>query len=182
MKKEPFILAVSGVKNSGKTTLITGLLPILTKQGLRVAVIKHDGHDFEADVPGTDSYRHMSAGAYGTAVFSGSKYMIVKKQPDVQAEELMQAFPEADIILLEGFKYSQFPKLEVIRKANLSDTQKSIYAGKSVCAGHHLRGIVSDLKKEEIQGITEEICYFDLQDTAAIAEYILCEMGWKVKS
>ena len=45
------VVAVSGVKNSGKTTLITRLLPFLTGYGLRVATIKHDGHEFEGDVP-----------------------------------------------------------------------------------------------------------------------------------
>ena len=65
MEKQPFLFAVSGVKNSGKTTLITKLIPIFVKYGLKVASVKHDGHDFDADVPGTDSYRHMKAGAYG---------------------------------------------------------------------------------------------------------------------
>ena len=73
--KKQFILAVSGVKNSGKTTLITKLLPELKKRGLRVAVIKHDGHDFEADVPGTDSWKYAQAGADGTCVFSSGKHM-----------------------------------------------------------------------------------------------------------
>ena len=50
-QRKQFILAVSGVKNSGKTTLITKILPFLKAKGLNVAVIKHDGHDFEADVP-----------------------------------------------------------------------------------------------------------------------------------
>lgn len=68
-KKQTQIFAISGVKNSGKTTLITRLLPILSGQGLLVATIKHDGHDFNADVPGTDTYRHFHAGAYGTAIF-----------------------------------------------------------------------------------------------------------------
>lgn len=68
--KQPFLFAISGVKNSGKTTLITKLIPVFRKYGLRTATIKHDGHDFEADVPGTDTYRHLQAGAYGTAVFS----------------------------------------------------------------------------------------------------------------
>ena len=62
-KNTPFIFAISGYKNSGKTTLITKLIPELKQRGYRVAVIKHDGHDFEADVPGTDSYRHQKAGA-----------------------------------------------------------------------------------------------------------------------
>ena len=67
--------AISGVKNSGKTTLITKLLPVLTDRGLKVATIKHDGHDFQTDVPGTDTFAHFQAGAYGTVVFSDHKYM-----------------------------------------------------------------------------------------------------------
>lgn len=55
------------VVNAGKTTLITRLLPVLTDYGLKVATVKHDGHEFEGDVPGTDTYRHMKAGAFGTA-------------------------------------------------------------------------------------------------------------------
>ena len=57
------------VVNAGKTTLITRLLPVLTDYGLKVATVKHDGHEFEGDVPGTDTYRHMKAGDFGTAVF-----------------------------------------------------------------------------------------------------------------
>lgn len=117
MKQKQCLLAISGVKNSGKTTLITGLIPYLTKQGYQVAVIKHDGHDFEPDVPGTDSYRHKQAGAFGTAVFSNNRLQIVKEQRDTNAEELLACFPEADIILLEGFKYSDYPKIELIRGA-----------------------------------------------------------------
>ena len=66
----PYLFAISGYKHTGKTTLITKLIPILNKKGYKVAVIKHDGHDFEGDVPGTDTYKHFQAGAYGTAVFS----------------------------------------------------------------------------------------------------------------
>lgn len=191
MKKEPFILAVSGVKNSGKTTLITKLLPLLTKKGWKVAVIKHDGHEFDADVPGTDSYRHMEAGAYGTAVFSKSKYMVVKREPSVCAEQLLECFPEADIILLEGFKHSEFPKLEIIRRGNTHSLQPDCLKGnndsvkestyslkeneklyKSVCAGYHLLGILSDLRKEEIQNVPENVCFLDLNDIEAVAEYI----------
>ena len=118
VNKKQFIFAVSGVKNSGKTTLITKLLPELKKRGLQVAVIKHDGHDFEADVPGTDSWKFAQAGAGGVCVFSARKYMVVKYVPSPSVEEMIEAFPEADVILLEGFKYSEYPKIEVIRKGN----------------------------------------------------------------
>lgn len=109
-EKKPFVFAISGYKNSGKTTLITKLIPELTKKGYRVATIKHDGHDFESDVPGTDSYRHQKAGAYGTAVFSGKRFMVTKETTEIDEKSLMQAFPEADIILLEGLKNSDYPK------------------------------------------------------------------------
>lgn len=109
-EKKPFIFAISGYKNSGKTTLITKLIPVLTQKGYKVAVIKHDGHDFESDVPGTDSYRHQKAGAYGTAVFSSKRMMITKETEEANERDLMRAFPEADIILLEGLKHSPYPK------------------------------------------------------------------------
>lgn len=110
LKKKPFIYAVCGYKNSGKTTLITKLIPELTKRGYKTAVIKHDGHDFESDVPGTDSYRHQKAGAYGTSVFSKNRILITKECCGIDERQLMRAFPEADIILIEGLKNSGYPK------------------------------------------------------------------------
>lgn len=106
----PFLFAISGYKHTGKTTLITKLIPVLTRRGYQVATIKHDGHEFEGDVPGTDTYKHFQAGACGTAVFSKGKFLIHKKQAGVTQEQLTYAFPEADIILLEGFKDSLYPK------------------------------------------------------------------------
>ena len=113
--KKPVIFAVSGYKNSGKTTLTVKLVEALSKMGYRVGTIKHDGHDFEPDVPGTDSYRHRQAGAVATAVFSDHKWMLVQKQPDeadkkIREQDLIDLFPEVDIILLEGFKHSDYPK------------------------------------------------------------------------
>lgn len=108
--KKPVLFAISGRKNSGKTTLITQLIQELNQLGLKVATIKHDGHDFQGDVPGTDSYRHKEAGAYGTAVFSAKRFLILKEQEQVTETDLVKAFPEADIILLEGFKNSVYPK------------------------------------------------------------------------
>lgn len=167
--KKQFILAVSGVKNSGKTTLITKLLPELKKRGLQVAVIKHDGHDFEADVPGTDSWKYAQAGADGTCVFSAKKYMVVKYAPAPSVEELVGAFPEADVIFLEGFKYSEYPKIEVIRKGNSSE---------SVCDPKNLLGIVTDLTKAEldVNGETLDIPLFGSEETERLTDYFLSKM------
>lgn len=108
--RAPFLFAVSGYKNTGKTTMITRLIPVLNARGYKVAVIKHDGHDFEGDVPGTDSYRHQKAGAYGTAVFSANRVLINKQCQGVDENMIAAAFPEADIILIEGLKDGRYPK------------------------------------------------------------------------
>jgi molybdopterin-guanine dinucleotide biosynthesis protein B len=114
MSKTPPVLAVSGYKNSGKTTLIERVLPLLADRGLNVAVIKRDGHRFEADVPNTDTWRFLQAGAGGAAVFDREKYMLVKEGA-VSENHLIEVFADADLILLEGFKDSLWPKIEVLR-------------------------------------------------------------------
>lgn len=110
MKRQPYIFAVSGCKNSGKTTLLTRLIPELTGRGYKVAVIKHDGHDFESDVPGTDSYRFQKAGAYGTAVYSSRRWMITREYEEPDETMLAEAFGDAHVILIEGLKHSSYPK------------------------------------------------------------------------
>jgi molybdopterin-guanine dinucleotide biosynthesis protein MobB len=112
----PPVLAVCGLKNTGKTTLLTKLIPILTGQGLMTAVIKHDGHEFEADVPGTDTWRLARAGAYGVGIYSAGQYLVRKKQSGTQAFDLAAFFPEADLILLEGGKTAAWPKIEIWRR------------------------------------------------------------------
>lgn len=151
--KEPFVAAISGVKNSGKTTFLEKLVRELKRRGNKVAVIKHDGHEFESDVEGTDTFRLKSAGAYGTCIFSGSKWMAVKEEREVSVEALFSLFPEADFILIEGMKKSPYPKLELVRKA---------VSQKSVCDRETLLGLVTDTDLK-IPGIP----VFGMEDTEA---------------
>lgn len=110
------MIAVCGVKNSGKTTLLVELIRELSKRGVKVAAVKHDGHDFSCDIPGTDSDCMAKAGAYGTAVFSDARIFVHKTGTGETELDLAAFFPEADLILLEGMKDSSYPKLEVIRE------------------------------------------------------------------
>ena len=153
----PVMIAVSGVKNSGKTTFMENLIPRLTEKGLKTAVIKHDGHEFTPDVPGTDSDRHRKAGAIGTAVFSENQFMVVKKE-QVTETKLAELFLEADVILLEGMKDSDYPKFELIRKGNSE-------AG--VCRRDTILAYVTDLKME-----TEEITVLGLNEYEEAAELV----------
>ena len=110
-------LAISGWKNAGKTTLIEKLIPALAQYGLNVATIKHDGHSYTPDVPGTDSYRFFQAGANTSVIYDGEKYSFTRRG-SVTEEELLKLAPEADIILFEGAKWSGYPKIEIVRKEN----------------------------------------------------------------
>lgn len=119
---KPAVLAVSGLKNSGKTTALERMIAAFTRRGWRCAVIKHDAHDFQADVPSTDSFRLKEAGAFGTLVYSPQAFSLVKDLGGLQAEhpvrveDFLPFFPEADLILLEGQKHSAYPKIEVLRQ------------------------------------------------------------------
>ncbi len=112
-----YVFAVSGRKNSGKTTLCEKLVAALAARGYAVATIKHDAHGFDADVPGRDSFRHRAAGAYGSAVFDRDKWQVIKNGPQT-IECLLAFFPEADFVVLEGAKQTEWPKIEVVRAGN----------------------------------------------------------------
>ncbi len=90
---------------------MTSLTGELSRRGMRVATIKHDGHDFEPDVPGTDSWKHRKAGAYAAAVFSSFRVMLTREWEKPELSVLLQAFSDADVILVEGLKDSDYPKV-----------------------------------------------------------------------
>ena len=89
----------------------------MNARGLRTAVIKHDGHGFAADREGTDTCRLLAAGAMGAAIFDGEKFQAVKFAA-VTESDLIALYPEADLILLEGFKWTDYPKIELVRRGN----------------------------------------------------------------
>ncbi|MDO4176937.1 MAG: molybdopterin-guanine dinucleotide biosynthesis protein B, partial [Bacillota bacterium] len=128
------MLAISGKKNSGKTTLIEKLIPLLQDRGISLCVIKHDGHSFDADVKGKDTYRFFQAGARGTAIFDNEKFMVVKHEA-VDEAFLSSFFTDVDLVLMEGFKWTDWPKFEIVREGN-SDHH--------FCDEKHLLGIISD--------------------------------------
>lgn len=117
MRHTPVVVAVSGVKNSGKTTFLTHLIPLLREKGLRVGVIKHDGHTFVPDIPGTDSFRMRESGAETVAVVSNDRWMLVRESPLLDIAIILEQMSEMDLVLLEGYKDSDWPKIEVVRNA-----------------------------------------------------------------
>ncbi|MDO5573546.1 MAG: molybdopterin-guanine dinucleotide biosynthesis protein B [bacterium] len=133
------VICICGRKNAGKTTFIEGLLPFLLNEKLRVGVIKHDGHDFIPDVPGTDSARMHAAGAGTTAIYSDRRQAYYIEQEESQFEMVknrlltLQKQP-LDLILVEGLKNSDYDKIEIMRQAVSKETV--VHGGRllAVCA------------------------------------------------
>ncbi len=159
----PAILAVSGSKNTGKTALAEALVRALSERGVKTAVIKHDGHDFIPDVPGTDSYRMKAAGAFGTAVYSKHRFCLVKEETK-QAEDFFDCFLEADLILLEGQKDSSYPKLE---------TMRGVISTEPVCRPETVLAYVTDFDRAKLWGGREEAPVYSFQDMDHILELVV---------
>ncbi len=111
------IVSIVGKSNSGKTTLLEKIIADLVHRGYRVATIKHNRHGFNIDHEGKDSYRHKKAGAHTTFVSSPHQLALVQDvDHDHSFEEIREKFISgADIILTEGFKVNDYPKIEVFR-------------------------------------------------------------------
>jgi molybdopterin-guanine dinucleotide biosynthesis protein B len=111
----------AGYSGSGKTTLVEQLIPLLKQRGQRVSVVKHAHHRFDIDQPGKDSWRHRQAGAYEVVIASDLRLALVREfeQPERLSVHALIAelSPGVDWVLVEGFKTSDLPKVEVWRAA-----------------------------------------------------------------
>ena len=112
----------AGFSGSGKTTLLEQVIPLLKQQGLRVSVAKHAHHRFDIDQPGKDSWRHRQAGAFEVVIASDLRLALVREfeQPERLSVHALIAelSPAVDWVLVEGFKTSELPKIEVWRAAS----------------------------------------------------------------
>ena len=112
-------ICIVGFSDSGKTGVTVALVTALRQKGLRVGTIKHDVHGFEMDRPGKDSWRHKQAGALTTIISSPHQIGMVRDVDyDHQPHELLPLFSDMDIVLIEGFKRANLPKIEVHRPEN----------------------------------------------------------------
>ena len=108
----PPIVCICGCRKSGKTLLVTRLVRHLSDLGLAVGTIKHDGHDFDLDREGTDSWRHRAAGARASAVFSSKRWALFRDgEPELGT--ILASMADMDLILVEGLKGSAWPKVVV---------------------------------------------------------------------
>ncbi|MCW8906809.1 MAG: molybdopterin-guanine dinucleotide biosynthesis protein B [Sedimenticola sp.] len=115
------LVGFSALSGTGKTTLLTSMLPLLKERGVRVGAIKHAHHRFEVDYRNKDSYRLRKAGAEQMLVASRNRVVVIAEREATSGEpslaELLRRMDTSclDLILVEGFKREHFPKIELHR-------------------------------------------------------------------
>ena len=156
----PPSVSVVGYSGSGKTTFIVRLVPELTRRGIRVGTIKHDVHGFQMDKPGKDSWRHKQAGAVMTVISSPVQIGMVRDvDHDHSLDELLPLFSGMDLIVTEGYKRGNKPKLEIFR----SDMQ-----AESLCTSNdNLLALITDADVD--------VCVprFSTDDARRVAEFLI---------
>lgn len=164
-KRSAPVLGFAAYSGTGKTTLLTRLIPLLRERGTRIAMIKHAHHNFDIDQPGKDSYELRKAGAEQMLITSSRRWalMVERETPadPVLAEMIARLdHSDVDLVLVEGFKHEAFPKIELHRpglgKPLLFPEDPDILA------------VASDVPER----IATELPVLDLNDPTAIAAFI----------
>jgi molybdopterin-guanine dinucleotide biosynthesis protein MobB len=113
----PPIVSIVGQSESGKTTLIEKLIPLLTQRGYRIGTIKHTHHAVDIDRSGKDSARHRTAGAETVMLASPGRIAMFKATASESLDGLIRYFDDVDLLITEGYKRENKPKIEVLRAA-----------------------------------------------------------------
>ena len=154
----PQIICIVGRSQSGKTTLIEKLIPVLKNKGYRIGTIKHSHHIFDFDKSGKDSWRHKDAGAETVIIASPGKIAMVKNDHAGTLESLQHYFDDLDLLITEGYKGADKPKIEVVRAARYGDAL--------LRDDGYLAAVVTDAELDIDRPV------FGLEDVENLAEFI----------
>lgn len=161
------VFGITGWKNSGKTTLVADLVKHLSGHGLKVSTIKHAHCNFDIDKPGTDSFKHREAGAQQVLLASSNRWALMhelRNDQEPELDELLQHLEPVDLVIVEGFKMGDQPKIQVVRPQN--NTERLPEDAQPIVA------IASDEQVDPADyGCNGPL--LPLNDIAAIADFIL---------
>jgi len=165
------IYGVVGWKNAGKTGLMERLVAEITNRGFTVSTVKHAHHTFDVDQPGRDSHRHRVAGASEVLLASGQRFALMHELRGADEPTLAELLPRlspVDLVLIEGFKRDGHPKVEAYR----AEPGNPLIAP----GDDSIRAVASDVPLDLDRPVFDRPV-FDLDDTDAIADFILAEVG-----
>ena len=154
------IIGITGWKDVGKTYYASLIIKLLVKKGYQVGSIKHAHHDFDIDKPGTDSFKHREAGSNQVIVSSSKRWAKITEnnnENEKNLDELILELHNVDIIVVEGFKEDNHPKIEILSK-DLKNRNK---------ATNNVIAIVSDDLKDTITPVFKE------NDIENLVEFII---------
>jgi len=151
----PPVVSIVGHSKVGKTTLIEKLVSELVRRGYRVATIKH-AHDAGFDTPGKDSWRHIKAGSSATALSAPGQLVLIEPRSNELSEADIERFlgEDYDIILSEGFKQSDIPKIEVHRHGG-GETLAGLKRLVAIVTDEKLNTRVRQFSFDDIKGVTD---------------------------
>ncbi len=153
------IISIVGRSQSGKTTLLEELIAELKRRGYKVAIIKHSGEDADLDTVNKDTWRFSQAGSEISAINAGNKLAVFKQlEHDFSPQELSHFVSwDYDLILTEGFKKHNYPKIEVHRKEQGRDLVSAPEQLLAVVTDEPLEVEVPQFSKDEVLKIADLI-------------------------
>ncbi len=117
----PPVISIVGRSQSGKTTFIEKLIPEFKSRGYTIGTIKHSHHNPDIDRSGKDSSRHKAAGADTVIFHSPGTIAMVRDDHAGEMDNLMGYFKDVDLVITEGYKAGNKPKIEIVRSARHSE-------------------------------------------------------------
>ena len=153
------IISIVGKSESGKTTLLEGLIAELKRRDIRVVAMKHSNQDVEVDTVNKDTWRFSQAGSEVSAISSGHELAVFRHvEHDFSPEELSLFISwDYDLILTEGFKQSNYPKIEVHRREQGGDLVSAPQQLLAVVTDEPLDLEVPQFSSDEVQKIADLI-------------------------
>tara|TARA_B100000945_G_scaffold186997_1_gene150036 strand:- start:45 stop:527 length:483 start_codon:yes stop_codon:yes gene_type:complete len=154
------IIGIVGWKNTGKTFFVSEIIKKLKSKNYRIASIKHAHHEFDIDHPNTDSYIHRISGSSQVIISSSKRWAKInelEKQNEKKLDELIAELSETDIVLVEGYKNENHPKIEVINEKENKHLFKNIKNVVAIISDLNLDTDLKKFKKNEIDKIVNFI-------------------------
>ena len=190
-------IAFVGRHNSGKTTMVVRVISELVGRGIDVGSVKHHGHaGFDIDVKGKDSWRHRHAGASEVAISAPDQFALIRSiSCETTMEDTVRQMAPHDVVVIEGYRHSVMPCIEVIRAANVRDRAAGEVFVRAVEAGEpfafdpaeverelahdadrlpneHTVAVLSDMPRVRAAAAKVGMRPFEIDDVAGVCDFI----------